>query len=256
MWDVPFFLASLGLDLLILTVSGQCGHQISMQVLSLDLNGSFQKEKATNKYLYQEIMILGGTLIGMPKICCKFTKSKYFISFKLIFKRNFGPLNFSEELDHFEIIGITATGLHEYGSSPPSLNKEVWEYINNLPGLFKFPSPSPLRMFTQLCQEARKTRILLTHIPLYRSPSASCGEVNKDFKVRYDQGYSYLFSILAEKRVTCKIADFFRYFTMVDKDHTQKLLDQIKPKYVFSGDIHENCELVRDDGTREVSKPL
>lgn len=68
--------------------------------------------------------------------------------------------------------------------------------------------------------------ILLTHIPLYRPESSSCGPMNEGNPLLYRQGYQYI--------------------TMVEPSLSLEILNSLKPKYVFSGDHHDFCEHVHE----------
>ncbi|KAG5455725.1 MAG: Metallo-dependent phosphatase-like protein, partial [Olpidium bornovanus] len=68
-----------------------------------------------------------------------------------------------------------------------------------------------------------RRRILLTHIPLYRPPTATCGPLRRHgTTISNSQGYQWQ-NLLGVK---C----------------SRKILDMVKPAIVFSGDDHDFCE--------------
>ncbi|KAK6462057.1 protein that affects bud emergence, intrachromosomal recombination, and nuclear division [Scheffersomyces coipomensis] len=79
-------------------------------------------------------------------------------------------------------------------------------------------------------------RVLLTHVPLYRDPSVSCGPLreNPDFNV-YGQGYQYK--------------------STIDKGLSEHLLFRMRPDLIFAGDDHDYCDMVHENfgGTREIT---
>lgn len=86
-------------------------------------------------------------------------------------------------------------------------------------------------------------RILLTHVPLYRSIEVSCGphrERKREPQISYSQGEQY------QTLVTPEISDW--------------VLQYVRPSVVFSGDDHDACyvqhnyTIERQDNTREQKK--
>lgn len=61
------------------------------------------------------------------------------------------------------------------------------------------------------------------HVPLWRPPGEDCGPMNRRGPFYEDRGYSY--TNLAPKSVS------------------ERLLRLVKPKYVFSGDAHDHCQI-------------
>eukprot|EP01126_Amoeba_proteus_P028846 TRINITY_DN2840_c0_g4_i2.p1 TRINITY_DN2840_c0_g4~~TRINITY_DN2840_c0_g4_i2.p1 ORF type:complete len:313 (+),score=42.62 TRINITY_DN2840_c0_g4_i2:372-1310(+) len=131
-----------------------------------------------------------------------------------MYTSTFGPPFFFKKVHGLEIVGIASTALYPTGTPTPQLYTELWEFLES----FKD-------------KEASKTRILLTHIPLYRPPSTSCGNGNPNYHLLQSHGYSY--------------------FTMVNSNETQRILDLVKPNFIFSGDAHEDCHVIRPDGSQE-----
>ncbi len=70
--------------------------------------------------------------------------------------------------------------------------------------------------------DPQRPRVLLSHIPLWRSQTLSCGPLRTRTKqISEKQGYSY----------KC----------MLPQGVSEYLLDAVKPVYVFSGDDHDHC---------------
>ncbi|KAI5949077.1 hypothetical protein KGF57_004907 [Candida theae] len=77
-------------------------------------------------------------------------------------------------------------------------------------------------------------RILLSHVPLSRHPDTKCGPLREKPKfLALGRGYQY------QNSLTKEISDF--------------LLDKIEPDLIFSGDDHDYCDIVHDQGTREIT---
>lgn len=80
-----------------------------------------------------------------------------------------------------------------------------------------------------------KTRVLLTHIPLWRPPGTTCGPKNPFYSITEGAGYSYS--------------------NMLPSATSKKLLDSLKPSVVFSGDNHEWCTVVHPGNITEYTLP-
>ncbi|ANB15473.1 putative lipid phosphatase CDC1 [Sugiyamaella lignohabitans] len=72
---------------------------------------------------------------------------------------------------------------------------------------------------------ADKPRILLTHIPLYRSPDSKCGKHRESSKGALPYVYGY------------------QYQTLVTPKVSNDVLTAVKPIAVFSGDDHDACHV-------------
>ncbi|KAI7863938.1 Metallo-dependent phosphatase-like protein [Spinellus fusiger] len=68
-------------------------------------------------------------------------------------------------------------------------------------------------------------RILMTHVPLYRSPDAECGP--------HRQSHSR----------TLRDGAGFQYQNLVSPDLSQQILEHVQPVLVFSGDDHDYCRV-------------
>ncbi|TGZ85250.1 hypothetical protein EX30DRAFT_19324 [Ascodesmis nigricans] len=76
--------------------------------------------------------------------------------------------------------------------------------------------------------------ILLTHVPLYRSASTPCGP-------------------LRERGTSIPIWKGYQYQNVLSPELSQKLLTTIDPRYVFSGDDHDACEVTHSGMVKEVT---
>lgn len=66
------------------------------------------------------------------------------------------------------------------------------------------------------------TRILLTHVPLYRNPNHECGAFRESKRpIPWEYGYQYQ--------------------TMLSPEVSQYLLDHVQPNAIFTGDDHDAC---------------
>lgn len=67
-----------------------------------------------------------------------------------------------------------------------------------------------------------RPRVLLTHVPLWRPQTASCGPLRKNSpQIPDSQGFSY----------KCLVAPHL----------SRRIIDDVRPVYVFSGDDHDQC---------------
>lgn len=77
----------------------------------------------------------------------------------------------------------------------------------------------------QFAPSSSRTKILFTHVPLHRHPGTHCGSLRMNSK-SIERGSGY------------------QYRNMLNLANSQRVLNQIKPNLVFSGDDHDFC-LVR-----------
>lgn len=79
-------------------------------------------------------------------------------------------------------------------------------------------------------------RILMTHVPLYRTADISCGpnRQKKNSIIRDEYGYQYQ--------------------NLVSKELSDYILDKVKPIAVFSGDDHDYCKVSHPLGEREATE--
>lgn len=92
----------------------------------------------------------------------------------------------------------------------------------------------PARDFLASMSAKSKPRVLLTHIPLYRDPSLSCGPLRETayFDVN---GYGY------------------QYKNSVEESLSNEILNKIQPDITFTGDDHDYCDIQHEGGYREIT---
>jgi hypothetical protein len=82
-------------------------------------------------------------------------------------------------------------------------------------------------------QTPTEPRILLTHIPLYRTDGTSCGPLRESNQgIRVGKGYQYQ--------------------NVLMPDLTKKVVDIIRPLAVFSGDDHDYCHVQHNFGGMKI----
>jgi hypothetical protein len=120
---------------------------------------------------------------------------------------NFGPLNQQVTVDGFEFVLISAPTL-EPSAAYADEHDSTLEFIESVKN-----------------ENATLPRILLTHIPLYRERTDSCGPLRTSTpQIPNHFGYSY----------TC----------LLPQTWSSYLLNSVKPMYIFSGDDHDQCTVV------------
>lgn len=97
-------------------------------------------------------------------------------------------------------------------------------------------------LLLRLPPEETTKRILMTHVPLYRDPSASCGPYrqNKGTIIKNQYGYQYQ--------------------NLVSYELSNLLLSTVQPVAVFSGDDHDYCKVFHKysehaDAAMEITLP-
>lgn len=121
----------------------------------------------------------------------------------------FGNPNSVYTINNVDFVSIDSLS---YSSDIEEIFKDSVNFINSLP-------------------TKSNPRILLSHIPLYRSNDVSCGSLRENpnsFKP-YLRGYQYQ--------------------TTLDPRRTEELLSKVQPDVIFSGDDHDYCEV--DHPTKE-----
>lgn len=102
-----------------------------------------------------------------------------------------------------------------YSASDAAINLDARAFVDSLP-----PKTRP--------------RVLLTHEPLYRDPSTSCGPLRENPKFYVDQRG-------------------VQYRNTVEPQLSQNILAKIDPDLVFLGDDHDYCDIVHPEGPREIT---
>jgi hypothetical protein len=124
------------------------------------------------------------------------------------FIKNFGNPNQVITIRNVDFIAIDSLS---YSSEKQEIQQQTIDFIDNL-------------------SSKSNRRILLSHIPLYRQESQTCGP-------------------LRESRKPIKpLVRGYQYQTTLDPQRTNDLLTKINPNLVFSGDDHDFCEVIHQVG--------
>jgi hypothetical protein len=110
------------------------------------------------------------------------------------------------------------------------------------------------------CYTADKTRILLTHVPLYRPPNTDCGDLRlRSRALRDGKGFSYVsqpnphtHTHNQATRLTMHVCICDRFRNMLPEPISTELLHIVKPHFVFSGDDHDQCRVLHAGDIPEV----
>lgn len=101
--------------------------------------------------------------------------------------------------------------------------------------------------------------VLLTHVPLYRSPGTPCGPLRERWPPSQNQDAS---GEVPEKdeRNAISVSAGYQYQNVLQDDISKELIEKIgNVQHVFSGDDHDYCELVhhgftaKGGGVREIT---
>ncbi|KAK6153529.1 hypothetical protein DH2020_013168 [Rehmannia glutinosa] len=125
------------------------------------------------------------------------------------YEREFGARNFKVKLGKVDFIAVDAQTLDGHPRS--NFTSDTWDFVKNV------------------SQDISSTpRVLLTHIPLYRSDWTPCGP-NR-------------FSPVINQRIYHADRDLeIVYQNYITKNSTNALLDLIRPALVLSGHDHDQC---------------
>jgi len=122
------------------------------------------------------------------------------------FTSKFGSPNLVHRINDVEFVFLDSLS---YSSLDPAINSDAVNFVNSI-------------------SSKSGPRILLSHVPLYRDESISCGPLRENPKnFKYVSGYQYQ--------------------TFIDPDRTEELLTKLEPELIFSGDDHDYCEMYHDD---------
>lgn len=127
------------------------------------------------------------------------------------FQQYFGPANTVLDVGEFTIVLLDTISLTNI----------------NRPDIFQVPTE-----FLDNIGVPVKPRILISHVPLYRDASESCGSDRESSNpIGYTKGYQYV--------------------TQVNPSLTKKILQAIEPVIVFSGDDHDACHVIHNYKTSD-----
>ncbi|ELR12690.1 uncharacterized protein ACA1_092000 [Acanthamoeba castellanii str. Neff] len=122
------------------------------------------------------------------------------------YERTFGPINNRVRVGEFEFVLLSSAALEMEEWDQRSYDKTI-AFLQDI----RNAGASPLR-----------PRVLLTHVPLWRPQTASCGPLRKNSpQIPDSQGFSY----------KCLVAPHL----------SRRIIDDVRPVYVFSGDDHDQC---------------
>lgn len=122
------------------------------------------------------------------------------------YERTFGPINNRVRVGEFEFVLLSSAALEMEEWDQRSYDKTT-AFLQDI----RNAGASPLR-----------PRVLLTHVPLWRPQTASCGPLRKNSpQIPDSQGFSY----------KCLVAPHL----------SRRIIDDVRPVYVFSGDDHDQC---------------
>ncbi|KAG2736284.1 hypothetical protein G9P44_000374 [Scheffersomyces stipitis] len=133
------------------------------------------------------------------------------------FIKNFGNPNSITTINNVDFISLDSLSL---SSSESQINAPAKEFVNSNYGS-NIVKTNP--------------RVLLTHVPLYRDPSLSCGSLRE----------STVFDVEGKG---------YQYKSTIDKSISEDLLEKIEPDIIFTGDDHDYCDIVHPETkSREIT---
>ncbi|KIL68825.1 hypothetical protein M378DRAFT_70399 [Amanita muscaria Koide BX008] len=144
---------------------------------------------------------------------------------KAFFSQSFGPLNQVFSIQNHTFVALDAPGLvdEDYHRAAQGIEYDDWSSSADGPVTFVrsvSPDQQPL--------------ILLSHIPLSRPITASCGPLREKGTIHRNVGHGYQ--------------------SMLGKQTTQFLLKTLRPSLIFSGDNRDYCEYGHSFTTLEGEK--
>lgn len=120
------------------------------------------------------------------------------------FQQTIGPTSYTFEKYGYLFVVLDTVSL---SSSDPIIRQDAEQVLHTLP--------------------SNKSRILMTHVPLYRSPQQTCGPFRqKGDRIKEGAGYQYQ--------------------NLVAESLSQYILETVQPVVVFSGDDHDYCKIAHD----------
>ncbi|KAF8622738.1 hypothetical protein AX15_006828 [Amanita polypyramis BW_CC] len=132
---------------------------------------------------------------------------------KSFFTRSFGPLNQEFSIQNHTFIALDAPGLvdEDYQRAAQGRDYDNWNS----------PHEGTVAFVRSVYVEGEPV-ILLSHIPLSRPTTASCGPLREKGTIHRNVGQGYQ--------------------SMLGKQTTQFLLETLRPSLIFSGDNRDYCE--------------
>ncbi|KAK2463168.1 hypothetical protein APHAL10511_004823 [Amanita phalloides] len=157
--------------------------------------------------------------------------SKHAKDVKNFYTQSFGPLNRVFSIHNHTFVGLDAPGLvdEDYQRAAQGRDYDDW----NAP-------PEGTVSFVNSINTGEEPIILLSHIPLSRPTTASCGPLREKGTMHRNVGHGYQ--------------------SMFGKQTTVFLLEALRPSMVFSGDNRDYCEFthsfVTEDGGMKKKKTV
>jgi ethanolamine phosphate phosphodiesterase len=118
------------------------------------------------------------------------------------FTKRFGDLSTEIQAGDFTIVLLDTVSLS--AEKTPAISRPVWQFLENY------------------SKGDAGSRILLTHIPLYRTEGTTCGP-------------------LRESRKSIHVGKGYQYQNVLTPDLSSRIVDIVRPSAVFSGDDHDYC---------------
>ncbi|XP_071724202.1 cell division control protein 1-like, partial [Rutidosis leptorrhynchoides] len=126
------------------------------------------------------------------------------------YEKGFGIRNFRFKVGRVEFVAIDAQTVDG------KLGKSTWDFIKNMSSDVQLSS-----------------RVLLTHIPLYRPDSTPCGPHRS--------------SPIINQRISREAKNQeIRYQNYITEESSKRILDLIKPTLVLSGHDHDQCTITHE----------
>ncbi|KIJ08413.1 hypothetical protein PAXINDRAFT_88866 [Paxillus involutus ATCC 200175] len=144
------------------------------------------------------------------------------------FQEHFGPLNQVISIAGHKFVLLDAPGLVEedYRRHAHGITYDQW---TPLPG-------GPIELLMSISGQKEgdiaQPKILLSHIPLSRPSSKSCGPLREKGSIRAGAGHGYQ--------------------AMLGKHTTEFLMKTLRPSLVFSGDNRDYCEVTHEISTSDL----
>ena len=157
------------------------------------------------------------------------------------YARHFSAPNKILEIANHSLILLDAVGLVEedYRRYAAEMQFGEWDGIEG--GVIEFVKGLGERelqvraneRLTHCAEPPAGPKILLSHIPLARPESASCGPFRESGRISKGAGPGYQ--------------------NLLGSETSRFLLEALKPSIVFSGDDHDYCDLTHHNGVREIT---
>ncbi|KAI8641181.1 Metallo-dependent phosphatase-like protein [Parasitella parasitica] len=133
------------------------------------------------------------------------------------FQRHFGPTSYTFEKYGFVFVILDTVSL---SSRDPIIRADSLSMLESLGANTSI---------------AARPKILMTHVPLFRSPDQTCGPHRQS----------------ASQTIANRAG--YQYQNLVEEDLTRFILNKVDPVAVFSGDDHDYCKVVHQFGNNHTA---